>query len=308
MNEEQWFEDVPVAGRLPMPEIAQYLRSIGNEELAEELELAPSESQRTDYGLESLFGRAARPWMHTAHVFGFAPAAGAGEEALPLVHAGSIEPDPTLRNQRVTITLDTLRVADYPGGGTHRVLVDFAAQNQAEGAVEQLHFNNVYRVLEGERAGVIGFPIFIGLNVAAQGVAFKCYTVNVQNEDDEAFLAFLESDVFRAGLRLVSAAQPAIAPLSEMAYNLTRQVAKRNRNVPVQDFYMGLDFSRTPTGARLAEGAYAAVQVPEATQSAWNWKDWVLDRTSGQIVRANDRTQLVPFNYLVFGVARFEEQ
>jgi hypothetical protein len=34
--------------------------------------------------------------------------------------------------------------------------------------------------------------------------------------------------------------------------------------VPVQDFYLGLDFSAIATRARLALGSYLAVQVPEA--------------------------------------------
>jgi hypothetical protein len=106
----------------------------------------------------------------------------------------------------------------------------------------------------------------------------------------------------------VATAQPAIAPLSEMAYNLTRGIAKRHRNVPVQEFHMGLDFSRNPAGARLAEGAYVAVQVPERLQTVWNWNDWVLDRGSGQIVRRTDRSELVPYNYVTFGVTKYSEE
>jgi hypothetical protein len=40
----------------------------------------------------------------------------------------------------------------------------------------------------------------------------------------------------------------------------------RNRNVPVQDFYLGLDFSAIPMRARLAQGSYLAVQISEALQ------------------------------------------
>ena len=41
-----------------------------------------------------------------------------------------------------------------------------------------------------------------GLTVGPEGLAFRCYTVNVKNDQDEALLGFLESDTFRAGLRL----------------------------------------------------------------------------------------------------------
>jgi hypothetical protein len=224
---------------------------------------------------------------------------------MPIHHAGSIKADLSLRNSRIKITLDRLRVAAYPGTGTHRVLFDFYAQNQVPGDLEHLHFNATYRVREGEQAAILGFPIFVGLNVGTEGVAFKCFTVNVKNDEDEAFLGFLESDVFKAGLKLTSTVQPAIAPFSQMALGLTKSIAKRNRNVPVQDFYMGLDFSSIATRARLAEGSYLAVQIPETLQTAWDWAEWVYDPRNGQIVKKTQPSKLIPYNYLVYSVSRY---
>jgi hypothetical protein len=197
-------------------------------------------------------------------------------------------------------------VASYPGGGTHRILFDFYAQNQVAGGVEHLHFNATYRAREGEQVAVINYPLFVGLNVGSEGLSFRCFTVNVKNDADEAFLGFLESDVFRAGLRLATAAQPAIAPLSGMAVGLTRALATRARNVPVQDFYMGLDFGNVPTGARLAEGAYLAVQIPEKLVPAWRWDDWVYGPSHGQVVSRADPSRILPYNYVVFGVSRYK--
>jgi hypothetical protein len=51
-----------------------------------------------------------------------------------------------------------------------------------------------------------------------------------------------------------------------MALNLTKSIATRNRNVPVQDFYMDLDFSTIATRARLAEGSYLASCTPPRTR------------------------------------------
>jgi hypothetical protein len=92
-----------------------------------------------------------------------------------------------------------------------------------------------------------------------------------------------------------------------MAFGITRSIAKRNRNVAVQDFYMGLDFSDVVTRARLATGSYVAVQIPQAEAVVWDWDDWVYHPTSGQIVRADDHGARVPYNYVVFGVSRYEE-
>ena len=247
-----------------------------------------------------------KPWQHTAHAFGYLAPAVAPGGPLGLVAAGMIPKERELeKGARLKITLDRLRVAAYPGGGTHRILFDFYAQNQVPGTVEHLHFNITCRVREGEQAAVLGYPIFVGLNVGAEGVAFKCFTVNVKNDEDEALLGFLDSDVFKGGLKLAQTLQPAIAPLSGMAMALTRTLAGRHQNVPVQEFYLGLDFSDIPTRARLAEGSYVAVQIPETMETVWNWQDWVYQPGSGQVVKKENERELIPYNYLVFGVSRY---
>lgn len=200
-----------------------------------------------------------KAYQNTSHVFGYIappPDGGYKSKLVDINHAGTIAPHAGLKNKRIVITLDRLRVANYPGEGMHQILFDFYAQNQLKDNLEHLHFNQTFRAQEGNDVAVIGYPIFIGLNVGSQGINFKCFTVNVKNEDDEAILRFLDNDVFQAGLKLVNTIQPAIAPLTGLAVGLTKLIAGRNKNVPVQDFYMGLDFSSVPTRARLAEGSY----------------------------------------------------
>src|SRR5262249_9184481 len=152
-----------------------------------------------------------------------APAA--SDQPVPIRHAGSIKADASLKGAKLKITLDRLRIAEYPGGGMHHVLFDFYAQTQIAGSLEHLHFNATFRGREGEHAALVGYPLFVGLEAGAEGVAFKCFTVNVKNDQDEALLGFLDSDVFKAGLRLVSTAQPALAPLASMASGLARGMA-----------------------------------------------------------------------------------
>jgi hypothetical protein len=236
MTTSTWFDDSPVLGAMSPEEAAAKLREVGESEAATALEAAPKEA--IAYGMHRWWPFQDKPWQHTAHAFGYLAPAPPGSDSLPIEHAGNTPADATLKNGRIKITLDRLRVADYPGGSTHRVLFDFYAQNQVPGNVEHLHFNATYRVREGEQAAILGYPIFVGLNVGTEGVAFKCFTVNVKNDADEAFLGFLESDVFKAGLRLATTVQPAVAPFSAMAFGLTKTIAARNRNVPVQDFYL----------------------------------------------------------------------
>jgi hypothetical protein len=252
------------------------------------------------FGFRWPFGE--RLYASTSHAFGFLPKEG-GDDTLQ--HAGSIKPNLALKEARVKIVLNRLRIADYPGSGTHRVLFDFYARNQVANRAEELHFNATYRVREGEQAPITGYPIFLNLGVGDEGLAFRCRTVNVKNDSDEAFLDFLDGDIFRAGLKLTKTLQPAIAPLSALVLATTKSIAKRHRNVPVQDFDLGLDFSGTRMGARLAEGDYIVVQIPDRLRVTWRWDDWRYDPASGELVSREDNGTLIPYNYVVFGVSRF---
>jgi hypothetical protein len=307
LDASHWFDDLQVIGRQPAVQAAAKLREMGDMEAAAALDNRAGSAPQT-FGLRGWLGGREPAWQHTAHAFGYIDQdSGTDDRSLPIRHAGQIAADDTLRNATIRITLDRLRAANYPGSGTHRILFDFYAQNQTRKDVEHLHFNTTFRVREGEEAAVIGYPIFVGLRVGPDGLAFKGFTVNVKNDDDEAMLSLMESDVMRSGLKLLSTAQPALAPLTGIAVALTTAVAKRNRNVPVQDFFMGLDFSTVPTRARLREGAYVAVQIPQRTALAWDWADWVYDVGNGHIVHRDDRQALVPYNYVVVGVTRQRE-
>jgi len=304
MSSITWFHDLAVIGEMPVQQAVAKLQELGEVEEAAALS-SVHQGRSPKFGASGLFEP--KPWQHTAHAFGYVAPGPPGSQAATIQHAGNMAADISLKNNRIKITLDRLRVAAYPGKGPHRVLFDFYAQNQVPGTIEHLHFNSCYRVLEGQEAGITGYPIFIGLNVGSDGVAFRCFTVNVQNDNDEALLASMESDVFKSGLRLCATLQPAIAPLSAMAVALTRNIAVRHRNVPVQDFYMGLDFTDVRFRARLAVGSYVAVQIPDSLVRVWDWRDWVYDPVNGQIVDKDDAMRLIPFNYVVFSVSAYEE-
>ncbi len=312
-------DTVPVLGTLPPAELAAKLRAMGETATADAIEHALAggeEGAVRGTGQFNLLppGFSVGPFRgpipaygHTAHAFGYLPPVPAHHVPPPIEHAGNIKPDLTLRNARIKITLDLLRVADYPGAGMHQVLFDFYGQNQVPGPPEDVHFNLTCRVQEGERAAVLGYPIFVGLNVGSEGVAFRCSIVNVKNEDDEKLIGFLDSDIFKAGLSLAATAQPALKPLSSMVVGLANWVATGHQNAKVQEFQLGLDFSTIGTRAKLAEGSYIVVQIPESFQIMWNWDDWVYRPSTGQIVAKADLTTLIPYNYLIFGVSRYTE-
>lgn len=290
----------PVIGEWAPDEVAKKLQEIGGAASPEKIQV-----KRGTVSTLGWLGGERKPWQHTAHVFGFIPTSdSASSQPVNIMPAGQIKADTSLMNKSIVITLDRLRVFEYPGGGMHQILFDFNAQNQVQGSTEDLHFNQTYRVQEGEQAGIIGYPVFIGLNVGSQGVGFRCYTVNVKNEDDEKILGILDSDVFKNGLKLAESINPVIPVVSGFATGLTKMIASRNRNIPVQEFYMGLNFTGIQTRARLAQGSYIAVQVPSAEQ--WDWSKWVFDPRSEQIVSTNPQGNAIPYNYIVFSVSKFD--
>jgi hypothetical protein len=301
------FGDCPVISQWEEEAVIDKLRELGDPSLLS-IEESLSLEGATAKGLISEWFQKRKPiWYSNSHVFGFVGEPDPGARMISIVDVGDHAADDRLKNSRISVTLNQLRVADYPGSGVHRILFDFYAQNNIGSVTEELHFNATYRVMEGERAGVRGYPIFVGLNVGGQGLAFRCYTVNVSNDSDEAFLRRLDSDVFKNGLKLAAVAQPAIAPLSGIAVALTKSIAERNRNVPVQDFSLGLDFKLTPGGGRLAKGSYVVIQVPEQSVAMWNWREWLFDLSNGHIVNRYDPAELVPYNYIIFGVSEYIE-
>lgn len=246
-----------------------------------------------------------QPWAQATHQFGYiAPREPGSIEPQAIQYPGAIAADTTLKNSRINIRLDRLRVYKYPGGGTHNIMINFAARNQVANTQEPVTFSQTYRVLEGQTAGIAGYPIFIGLNVGSQGVAFECSTINVKNETDRVILAALESPPFQSGLSLLTTAQPAIAPFTTITLGVMKALAQRNENVPVQKFYLGLDFENAAMGIRLAEGNYIAVQVESETTI--DWSKWIYRPDLGTIVHKADNS-LLEYNYLVFRVSRYEE-
>jgi hypothetical protein len=293
------FAQFPVVGRLAPDALSQKLDEV--EEDVTAVRDATAKGGVRDFFMD----RDKYLYLSQAHAVGFVRPLAASDERVDIIDASQAPLSPELKNTRLSVTLNALRVAHYPGGGIHRVLFDFFASNQLPSGAEELHFNSTYRITEAQRAGIRGYPIFVGLTVGSEGLGIRCYTVNVKNDDDEAFLDALDSDVFKTGLKLATVAQPALAPLTGLAVGLTKAIAGRRRNVPVQDVYLGLDFARTPGGARLALGAYVVVQIPERDREVWSWNEWNFKGSTGQVVGKADPVALIPYNYFIFGVSQF---
>jgi hypothetical protein len=294
------FKAFPVAGRLAPDALSVKLGEVEGDDAA-----AARDGTAKGGILDFFVDRDKYLYLSTAHALGFVRPLAAGDKLVDILDVGQAPVSPELKNTRLNVTLNALRVAHYPGHGIHRVLFDFSAANQLPSGAEEVHFNSTYRITEAQRAGIRGYPIFVGLTVGTDMLGIRCYTVNVKNDNDEALLDALDSDVFKTGLRLATVAQPALVPLTGLAIGLTKAIAGRRRNVPVQDVYLGLDFATTAAGARLALGSYVAVQVPERDYQFWNWNEWTFNAATAQVVKKTNSTALIPYNYFIFGISQF---
>jgi len=41
-------------------------------------------------------------------------------------------------------------------------------------------------------------------------------------------------------------------------------------------------------------------------QTVWDWSEWIYNPASGQVVSKQDHTQLIPYNYIIFSVSRYD--
>ncbi len=72
-----------------------------------------------------------QPWSFTTHQYGYIGfQESRSNEPLPIQYPNTIEPDTSLKNSRINIRLDRLKIYKYPGDGIHNIMVTFAARSQ----------------------------------------------------------------------------------------------------------------------------------------------------------------------------------
>lgn len=289
-----------------------------NEQIRIKLQEIEGASEGTSIEFEKLESNQ-HPWLNTQHQFGFIAPFTLGEKRYnPITSASNMLATDSLRGQRINIHLAYLRVYQYPTPlfnlhhSVHTILFTFEARNQlVTDKEESVAFNQIYKARAGQDAAVTGQPVFIGLTVGGNGVGFVCRTVNVSNSTDEEFVEIFNSEAVTAGLNLLSTAQPALGPLSTLARGLCVSLSTHNRNVPVQEVNLGLDFENGALGARLAVGSYVVAQTARAGDI--DWSEWAYDVETGTIMRdpkclaPGEKPYPLPYNAFVFRVSRFYE-
>jgi hypothetical protein len=276
--------------------IASYLRDIGDEEAA--LRFTPSGGGGQGF-MAKMLGM--DQYAHTGILLGYIePAAGAG--LIPIQNALTISADAALKDSRIKITLDKVFVQNFPGTGTHEILCEFTGKNQIEGEAEEMRFALTTTANDGSGAAISGAPIFLGVSVGKNGIAFEGRLINVKSSSDAGLMDALGSDVFKNGLSLLTSVQPALKPFVGLAGSVVKAVAARSENCQVYAFRLGLDFGNGSTSACLKYGSYVVVQ---ADADSWDWTKLSWNPDSQLIVNQADG-QRIELNYIVVGVSAFE--
>src|SRR5712692_5812638 len=224
-------EFVPLGEQSPS-EIAQKLREIGDDKAA----------QFYDSGADSLAEGLHKPhdWLNKGYQYGFIPLFEPGKHHLhEIISASNMPANESLKNQRINVHLHRFHVHEYPmaltqavsefflGMNVHTVLFTFEAHNQVSKGTEHVAFNQVYEAVAGQDAGVTGHPIFLGLKVGSNGIGFTCRTVNVGSSNDQKLVNTINSHAVKAGLHLLTTAQPGLIPFVGIAQELATTFANR---------------------------------------------------------------------------------
>lgn len=292
---------------MPVFDSADSLASKSNEDIAAYLTEINDLGAAQDFIGANVAGQGGifptRAWKHAGASIGFIERAHAPANGLHTIQrASAIQADTNLIGQSLKITLDHFYVHNYPGNGTHTVLFDFLGKAQIAQTVEDLHHPVKVMVADQAHAGVVSTPIFLGLNVDPNGVAFEGRTICVESSDDNLVLSAFDSQVFKAGLAIVHAAQPVLKPYTALTIAAITAIMKRKKNTQVHSFDLGLDFSQNVTSNKLRLGSYLVIQSDDQidlNNYRWNQNTTRLEHFLGP-------NHQIDFNYLIIGVHAYQ--
>ena len=241
-----------------------------------------------------------KPWEYTGVGVGYIEERSDGQRP-GISSAGPMAADATLKNARVNIKLDGFVVADYPFRGTSQVLLEVSGRHHVQEAKQEepVSFTRKFPVRDQGAAAIVGLPLFNGLMVPPAGIGIEFRVVFVKNEKAHGYLDFLNSAPMTSGLSLVTTANPAIAPFTEIVKGLVSYVTKRHDGAVIHTGYIGLDFTGT-VGAKIRSGTYVIAQIPGLDI---DWSKWTI--SNGEISSADAKTPF-PFNYYLIRVEKTE--
>ena len=289
------FDDQRSVAFMPREQLIAYLEKIGDIDALAEAKAAKPTGQGS-------FGRlVGRAWANPEHAIGFIPETDPSVQFRDIMPVLMVEGDKALIDQRIKLNLDAFYVQDYPGYGTHTVAIEFSGQDQTESEARALKYVTALDVVDKSSANISGIPIFSGLKVPQDGVAFKFRTILIESSADEAIINVLKGSLFKTGLTMLGQVQPVLPQLVSLAAGVTQSLFDHG-NEQVQAYELGLDFSSTGSTARLRCGSYVLAQVKDKSQ--WTWDDWTFSADTMSVVRKDDHKSRAPVNTVIFSVSK----
>ncbi|MBR9765703.1 MAG: hypothetical protein GYB53_19820 [Rhodobacteraceae bacterium] len=292
------FGSVQQMSDLPDDRLFEQLRILNEEEVLASLRDADSRKPADTFGPGSdLVDWLIYPFRNVTNLIGFFDRPG------PL-RSASDAPDPLEPGESVRLLLDRLHVHRYPGLGPHDILFEGTiAWDSLKKEGSKSHFARQLSVRSGA-AAIGGWPLFSELIVPERGITLAFQTINLSSRLDKALSDALGSKEFEQGLKLVGGAMPAVAQVSTLVRGLIEWAAAQSGNCAVQQVDIGLD-ARNPgaPGARLAEGSYVFLQVPQAVADVWHFDQWKWSSETNTIVSYENGQPLVA-NHFIVSVSR----
>jgi hypothetical protein len=293
------FGDVPIFAELPAAEQQDLLRDHGGAAGA-----GTSPPPRVMRGI-NLNPFAARPFgirdVTVGHV-----SAGAGGDDLPIVHAATVEGDPDLAHQPLTVSLDRFYVQEYPGLGPHQVLCTFTIgclakfdPQSGQPIKQDVTFGYSFSVGDREAAGINGMPLFRDLRIS-DGLYMWISCINTHSSGDDALLEVLAGDPFSKGLGLLAITNPVTTMLSSLVTGVAKHFLNSSRDALVFKPLLGLQVAGETTSGKLRAGSYV---IAQAGAGDFQWADYTWKHSEGRVV-GGDTGEELPFNYIVISVRR----
>ncbi len=292
------FGSVKQVSDLPEDRLIEQLKILNEDEVRTQLRGGAPRVATDTFGPGSgLVEWIVYPFRNVTHLVGFFDGAG------PL-RSASEAPDPLQPGVSVRMLLDRLHVHRYPGFGPHSILFEATLvwdTGEKDGA--KAHFARQLTVGRGA-AAIGGWPLFSEMTVPERGITLAFQTINLSSRLDKALAEALGSKEFDQGLKLVTGSLPAVAQVSSLVRGLIEWSASRSDNCAVQQVDIGLD-ARKPgaPGARLAEGSYVFLQVPQTMADVWYFDEWEWNSDKNAIVNRDNGDPLAA-NHFIVSVSR----
>ncbi len=224
------------------------------------------------------------------------------------MYAGNIEPQESLINQLLDVTLNRFHVYRYPGSSQHTIQINFSIEHLVNLAkadpdtsltTQQILYGYVVNARDEQAVPAIGVPIFRRLRIRDE-LQMKIATIHLADRKAKQMLEVLESDAMKKGLTLLSTTNPVFPMVSGLVDGATRLFLSCNANKPVHKIEIGFLISTATANPKLREGSYVLIQADVSDCDLANYR-W--NQEKGRI-EDKELEDEIPYNYMILSIEK----